>query len=227
MDMDEEEVKLHGFWASPFVYRVIWALKLKGIQYDYVEEDLSNKSQLLLQYNPVHKQVPVLVHHGKPISDSLVILEYIEDTWPHHNPPLIPKDPFERALARFWGNFSTDKGRTFYSFLLAGQDEKEEAAKQVFEVLRTIEEEALGDNKFFGGNSINLVDIIFGWLAYWFQPTEELVGIKVLEPTGLPRLHAWVENFKEEAVIKENFPNHDELRQHFTRLRAKLMPKPN
>ncbi|KAJ6892533.1 hypothetical protein NC651_025665 [Populus alba x Populus x berolinensis] len=65
------EVKLHGFWSSPFSYRV------------YMEEDL-NKSELLLKYNPIYKKIPVLVHDGKPIAESLVILQYIEETWPEN-----------------------------------------------------------------------------------------------------------------------------------------------
>ncbi|KAK3226837.1 hypothetical protein Dsin_006699 [Dipteronia sinensis] len=77
----KNQVKLHGVWVSSYSKRVELALNIKGIPYEYIEEDLSNKSPLLLQYNPIHKKISVLVHNGKPLAESMIILEYIDETW--------------------------------------------------------------------------------------------------------------------------------------------------
>ncbi|KAM0072678.1 putative glutathione transferase [Helianthus debilis subsp. tardiflorus] len=76
-----DELKLYAASGSPFVFRVELAFILKGVTYKTVEENMKNKSSDLLKYNPVYKQVPVLVHNGNPIPESLVIIEYIDDVW--------------------------------------------------------------------------------------------------------------------------------------------------
>ena len=108
MEEKQGEVVLFGTWASSPCARVELALKLKGIPYEYVEEDLKNKSELLLRHNPVHKKVPVLVHNGKSIAESLIILEYIEECW-NTTPKLLPEDPHQRAKVRFWANYYDQK----------------------------------------------------------------------------------------------------------------------
>lgn len=105
-----EEVILLDFWPSPFGMRVRIALAEKGIEYEGREEDLSNKSDLLLKMNPVHKQIPVLIHNGKPICESLVIVQYIDEVW-NHKSPFLPSDPYQRANARFWADYIDKKVR--------------------------------------------------------------------------------------------------------------------
>lgn len=106
----DQDLKLHGSWASPYSLRIIWALKLKGLLYEYIEEDLANKSDLLLKYNPIFKKIPILVHDGKPICESMIILEYLDQIWPNQY-PLLPIDSYQRALARFWVNYFEQKVR--------------------------------------------------------------------------------------------------------------------
>ncbi|KIO47673.1 hypothetical protein SQ11_16020, partial [Nitrosospira sp. NpAV] len=69
------------FWPSPFGMRVRIALAEKEIKYEYKEEDLRNKSDLLLKMNPVHKKIPVLIYNGKPVCESLIQVQYIDEIW--------------------------------------------------------------------------------------------------------------------------------------------------
>lgn len=110
------QVKLHGFWYSPFTLRVVLTLKLKGIPYENIEEDRFNKSPQLLEYNPVHKKTPVLVHDGKPLCESMIIVEYIDEKWPQY--PLLPVDPYERAQARFWVKYADEMVRLIICIFL-------------------------------------------------------------------------------------------------------------
>uniref|UniRef100_A0A452YP18 Glutathione S-transferase n=1 Tax=Aegilops tauschii subsp. strangulata TaxID=200361 RepID=A0A452YP18_AEGTS len=105
----EGDLKLLGLSVSPFVVRVRMALHMKGLSYEYIEQDLFNKSELLLKSNPVEKKVPVLIHDGKTILDSSAIVQYIDEVWAAMGPSILPVDPNERATARFWAAYVDDK----------------------------------------------------------------------------------------------------------------------
>ncbi|XP_059428668.1 probable glutathione S-transferase [Corylus avellana] len=213
-----EEVLLFGVWASHFTVRVQIALKLKGVQYKYFEEDLDNKSVLLLQYNPINKKVPVLVHNGKPIVESQIILEYIDETWPGY--PILPKDPHERAIARFWAMFIDDKctpalrkacwggenGRESWD----GENGREKAVEEASELLKFMEEELKG-KRFFGGKSIGLVDIIANIIGFWLGVFEEGSGVKLLTRDKFPKLCNWVDEYVSSSIMKESLPPRDKL----------------
>ncbi|XWS09059.1 hypothetical protein CRYUN_Cryun40dG0053400 [Craigia yunnanensis] len=215
------EVKLLATWPSPFYYRVVWALKLKGIAYEFIEEDLANKSPLLLQYNPVHKRIPVLIHGGKPICESMIILEYIEEIWPQNH--LLPSDPYDKAIARFWIKFAEEKSPAIWMVFWTNGEEQEKAVKDSLEMLKTIEEHALGEKKFFGGDKIDMVDIAFGQLAQWLQVNEDVTGVKLLEASKFPRLQRWIKNFKLVPIIKENLPDCDQMFAFFKARREMLL----
>ena len=68
MEEEQSDVLVIGTWGSAYCKRVELALKLKGIPYKFREEDLSNKSELLLSYNPVDKKVPVLVDKSESLA---------------------------------------------------------------------------------------------------------------------------------------------------------------
>lgn len=80
-----------------------------------------------------------------------------------------------------------------------------------------MEEQGLGDKKFFGGENIGMVDMAYGCLSHWLEGLEEIVGLKLIEPNRFPRLHAWTHNFKEVPLIKENLPDYGQLLLHLQR----------
>lgn len=107
MEKGNKGVQLVGFWVSPFVHRVKWGMKLKGIEFEYIEEDIFNRSPLLSEVNPVTGKVPVLIHNGNPLPESSIILEYLDEVWSHA--PLLPIDAYQRARSRFWAKFADQK----------------------------------------------------------------------------------------------------------------------
>ncbi|GJN19965.1 hypothetical protein PR202_gb07285 [Eleusine coracana subsp. coracana] len=202
------DLKLLGHKGSPFVARVKLALGLKGISYDYVEEDIfGQKSDLLLRSNPVHKAVPVLIHNGKPICESQVIVQYIDEVFVGTGPSLLPADPYDRALARFWVAYIDDKlGASFDRALRAKTDEeRNEAIKQTFAAAEALEgglKECSKGKNFFGGDNAGYVDIIVGSVVPWVKVISVLAGAELFDPAKMPGMVAWVDRFCELDVAK-------------------------
>ncbi|KAG4922004.1 hypothetical protein AAZX31_18G172700 [Glycine max] len=208
MASSQEEVTLLGVIGSPFACRVKIALKLKGVEYKYVEENLANKSDLLLKSNPVHKKVPVFIHNEKPIAESLVIVEYIDETW--KNNPILPSDPYQRALARFWSKFIDDKivGAAWNAVFTVDEKEREKNVVETYEALQFLENE-IKDKKFFGGEEVGLVDIAGVYIAFWVPLIQEIAGLELLSSEKFPKLYKWSQEFVNHPIVKEGLPPRD------------------
>jgi maleylacetoacetate isomerase len=93
-------VTLYGFWRSLAAYRVRAALNYKGIPFTEKIINLVEGDQFSEDYHKLNPQhvIPLLEHGGRKITQSLAILEYIEQMWP--NRPTLPKDAYEQAYVR-------------------------------------------------------------------------------------------------------------------------------
>lgn len=78
----------------------------KGVDWDSRQVDLMNSENLSPEYLAINPNgvVPAFVHDGRPIIESTVMCEYVDEVWPDE-PKLTPADPVERADMRAWLRF--------------------------------------------------------------------------------------------------------------------------
>ncbi|KAL9432918.1 hypothetical protein AB3S75_027852 [Citrus x aurantiifolia] len=214
-----DEVILLDFWASMFGIRVRIALAEKGVKYEYKEQDLFNKSPLLLQMNPVHKKIPVLIHNGKSVCESSIIVQYIDEVW-KDKAPLLPYDPYQRAQARFWVDFIDKKMYDTSRKTWATKGDEQEAAKKEFiEVLKTLEGE-LGDKPFFGGDNFGYVDLCLIPYYCWFYSYETFGKFSV--EVECPKFIAWVKRCLQRETVAKALPDEKKVFEFVSVLREKI-----
>ncbi len=93
-------MELYNYFRSSASYRVRIALALKGLSYDYKPVHLVKNEQFNESYAAVSasRLVPLLKDGDAVLTQSLAIIEYLDET--HPEPPLLPRDPAGRARAR-------------------------------------------------------------------------------------------------------------------------------
>jgi stringent starvation protein A len=106
-------VKLIDAPRCPYCARVRITLAEKGISYETVEVDLSDRPPWLYELNPAGR-VPVL-DDGFVLPESAVIMGYLEERYP--DPPLLPPEPAARARAHLLVfRFDDNLGDDYYAF---------------------------------------------------------------------------------------------------------------
>jgi glutathione S-transferase len=171
----------------PFAARVRIALAEKAVAYDAVEIDLENRPSWLYLKNPSGK-VPVLEEdEGFVLPESQVILEYLDERYPE--PPLLPADPAERALARLLVERFDKFSDAYYALRRADERARPWLERQVAEIEAVLEE-----RPFLTGRQYGLADIAY---VPWFLRLPKLVAF---EANG--RAGEWVERLKQRPAIR-------------------------
>lgn len=101
---------LHQFEVSPYCDKVRRVLHVKGQPYRAVEVSLLGSGKV----SPTRK-LPCIEHEGRLVDDSTQIVHYLEERFPE--PPLIPKDPRQRALCHFFEDWA-DESLYFYDLAI-------------------------------------------------------------------------------------------------------------
>ena len=192
--------------SCPYVQRAMIALDEKQAPYEIIYLDGPEKPAWFMDISPLG-MVPVLnvVQDGqpdKPIFESMVILEYIEEGL--LGPSLHPADPIDRAQARSWMEFGSGMLPQVYNIWMAKTEEDFIAARDKMTTKLAHIERNLGDGPYFAGKDFGCVDVIFAPLFNKLAVFEGLATIGVLD--DLPKTKAWSTALAARPSVKRTTP---------------------
>jgi RNA polymerase-associated protein len=171
----------------PYCARVRIVLAEKDIEVEVVEIDLSDRPAWLYEKNPSGK-VPVLEEDGRPLPESAVIMEFLEERFPE--PPLMPLDLGDRAAVRLLV-FRDDELTDPCYALRRG----EEGAREELDDALARLDAMLGDRPFLGGVEYGLADIAY---VPWLLRARDMLGVEL---DGFPSLFAWLARLEERPAV--------------------------
>ena len=140
---------------DPASHQARMVLAEKGIAVDIVNIDADNKPEDLIDINP-YNSVPTLVDRDLVLYDAHVIMEYLDERFPH--PPLMPVDPVSRAKSRLY-TFRIEKD--WYGLVGDLESKVEKTAAKARKILReslVSSAELFAAKEYFLSDEFSLVD---------------------------------------------------------------------
>jgi glutathione S-transferase len=178
---------LYDAARCPYCARARIVLAEKGVEYEAIEIDLSDRPAWIYDKNSTGR-VPVLEEDGWLLPESAVVMEYLEERYPE--PPLLAADPGDRALARLW-IFRHDDFTTPYYALRRGDD----GAAALLDAELGKLDTALTQRPWLGGADYGLADIAY---VPWVLRARDVLGVSL---DGFPALAAWLDRTVERPAV--------------------------
>ena len=178
---------LYDAARCPYCARARIALAEKGVEFETLEIDLNDRPQWIYEKNSTGR-VPVVEEDAWILPESSVIMEYLEERYPE--PPLLPADPADRALARVWIFRHDDFTKPYYA-LRRGEDG---AAERFDEQLVTLDA-ALERQPWLTGAEYGLADIAY---VPWVLRARDMLGVSFDE---FPAVRSWLDRLEQRPAI--------------------------
>jgi glutathione S-transferase len=190
-------LKLVSFDLCPYVERSRIVLLEKDVPHEVEFIDLANKPAWFLAISPMGR-VPVLLVDDRPIFESMIINELLEEL--HPRPPLFPGDAVAKAEARSWIVFANDvlfAGTLPAMTALAGGYTGDALAKPLGAIrdgLAKLEPQvAAAGGPYFQGKAFTLVDAAYAPFFRRWREAERWGGAETRLLAGFPAVSAWAE----------------------------------
>ena len=166
--------------------------------------------------------VPAIVHNGKAVYESAVCIEYVDEAW-QTDKHLLPSDPYERAKVRILSDHISKKVvPPFYQLLMKkGEEERADASQNILNGLKSLFSDLdSGSGPFFGGSTLNMVDIMLAPFAYRFDVILGHYRNFQIPKEGraeLVRYHKWYAALMDNENFKKTLPDERKLLESYQR----------
>ncbi len=180
-------ITLYDATRCPYCARVRIVLAEKGVDVDVVEIDLQDRPEWLYEKNATGR-VPVLEEDGRPLPESAVIMEFLEERYPE--PPLLPPDPADRALVRLLVFRDHELTDAYYAF----RRREDGAEEQLGEALARLDR-VLAERPYLGGTEYGLADIAY---VPWLLRARDMLGVEL---GAFPWVVRWLARLEQRPAI--------------------------
>ena len=199
--MPTENLKLISFSLCPYVQRAMIVLNEKKVSFEIEYIDLEAPPPEFYDISPLEK-VPVLLVDDKPLFESMVICDYIDEITAGS---LYPENAFDKAQNRSWIEFGNEILSATFDFLHTDDPKKFNHLNVTlidrFEML----EDEISEGKYFNGPDFAIIDAAYAPIFRYHQRIAQYKDYEIFEDA--PNVKAWGERLLERPSVAQSIPD--------------------